>query len=164
MQTDQKNNRYPAGRAFACFVLCGGALGGVLVLLGFGLTAVAAKLADGSFNGEDWQVVAGMPLMSPVFMLFGTVLGGLPAAVCGLWLSLAKPYRTIGGVLHALLAGAVCGGFFAVLVGFSGADNRVESCGFITFFAIVGGVSAAVLGLCALPKKPPAADRLPEHR
>ena len=98
----------------------------------YGVIVVLAAL-----NRWAW----GLPVLL-VFMIYGALLGLVPALLCGVWLALWQTRRNAAGLLHAALAGTVVSGLCLLLV----APDMS-----ITVFGLLGGASAVLLVGLLLP-------------
>lgn len=121
---------YPYVRVILGFALLGGATGGLILALG-------SALLDGMGEG----IAAWLPVLL-VFMIYGALLGLVPALLCGVWLALWQTRRNAAGLLHAALAGTVVSGLCLLLV----APDMS-----ITVFGLLGGASAVLLVVLLLP-------------
>ena len=110
--------------------MLGGATGGLILALG-------SALLDGMGEG----IAAWLPVLL-VFMIYGALLGLVPALLCGVWLALWQTRRNAAGLLHAALSGTVVSGLCLLLV----APDMS-----ITVFGLLGGASAVLLVVLLLP-------------
>lgn len=132
-----QSRRYPYVRVILGFSLLGGATGGAVLAVG---TAF--------FGNVGGSGAVALLLVVLVFMTYGAFLGLLPALLCGVWLALWKTQRTAGGLLHAVLAGAVVSGLCMMLF--------TQDSG-SAVLGLLGGAAAFLLGALLLPAPPEAA-------
>lgn len=141
MNTPVQYKPYPYLRVIVCFALFGGAVGGALL----GLTATAVYGHSHELVVHDWRPLAG-------FMVFGSVIGLIPALLCGIWLAWRRRCRNLGGMAEAVLVGAAIGWLFICLtVGWQVPGFLMES----WLFLVAGGGSALIVGGCVLPRQQP---------
>ncbi|ASP18054.1 hypothetical protein HMPREF9120_00176 [Neisseria sp. oral taxon 020 str. F0370] len=138
---------YPRAGVFWISLLCGAPLGALW--LG-GATFFAALVAGEMSFSETFAGV----LVLPFFLIFGTVLGFVPAAVLACILTLWRPYRSAANTFLTAAAGAAVSalfGFVLPYLGFGGDTPSADS--FVIYtFALAGGLSAATLARLVLPK------------
>lgn len=140
--TRQTVHAYPYLRVILCFALLGGAIGGALLTVAVDMLS-GRGLAEG---GNNWPGAL-------VFMLAGSIMGLVPAALCGVWLAWRRRCRNLGGIAEAVLAGAVISWLFIwlLLSGWNEAGFLADS----WLFFVAGGGSALILALCVLPRSQP---------
>lgn len=138
---------YPRAGVFWISLLCGAPLGALW--LGGATFFAALVLGEMSFS----ETFAGV-LVLPLFLIFGTVLGFVPAAVLACILTLWRPYRSAANTFLTAAAGAAVSalfGFVLPYLGFGGDTPPADS--FVIYtFALAGGLSAATLARLVLPK------------
>ena len=135
----ETTRRYPYVRVILGFSLLGGATGGAVLAVGLTLFGAMA----GEAEAGAWLLPVLLMLMT-----YGAFLGLLPASLCGVWLALWQTQRTVGGLLHAVLAGAVVSALCMMLFT---QDNGSAA------FGLLGGAAAFLLGTLLLPEPPEAA-------
>lgn len=98
MNSKAQKTSYPYVRVIVYFALLGGALGGALL-------SVFATL--GRFLLGGLVSAFGGILLFFAFALMGTVLGLLPAALCGICLAMRRTDGSRSGLIHAAVYGAL---------------------------------------------------------
>lgn len=117
---------YPVWRVVCCYALFGGAIGGAIMgILIFPLIIFA--------------------------VFYGALLGFVPALLTGIYVAMMRMMKTVMGLLHAFLAGAVVSGAYNRIV-----DKNADVM-FILGLALVGGLSSWILACYTLPKSRKAA-------
>ncbi|HFC6388648.1 TPA: hypothetical protein ACFNMI_001740 [Neisseria bacilliformis] len=143
--SEQAAAPYPRAAVLWTTLLCGAPLGGIWM-------AVAIALGAFAVGGMRSPEAFGILLLLPFFLIFGTFLGFVPAAVMSCILAVWQPYRSAANTVLAAAAGAAVSALFGVLMQhFDG--GAAGNNGSIYMFALAGGLSEATLALSVFPRR-----------
>lgn len=136
---------YPYVRVILCFSLLGAPLGSAI--LGIAASVFTMRLESG------FTLEAGSVLIM-VFVLVGSVVGLVPAVLCGIWLAVWRVHRTWLGIFNAFVSGGLLSWLCTVAVLASmGGETKIFIPGAWILIG-AGGGSALILALLVLPRKP----------
>ena len=134
------------------FAICGGAIGGFLLMFGL----LFAAMAQGDPMPQNSEEFGQFLLIFPVAMFFGALVGFVPALVGGAIYAFLPPSLQriviapfIGGIISACWAGIVNAGSMLVAMAIAGAGSALvcalvaRKCG-IDFYANEAGASQAL--------------------
>ncbi|MDN6275105.1 hypothetical protein [Psychrobacter sp.] len=135
---------YPKGKVIALYGVLGGAVGGLIIA---SYTSVRSVIERGASIHE----VADIIVVLSVATVFGSILGLLPALLTGyIAYKLELYFDSIRKVLPLFVIGFMCTFLcvFWYILGSYSTDSAIN----IILICCIGGTSAIVTGLVALPK------------
>lgn len=136
---------YPYVRVILCFSLLGAPLGSAML-------GIAASVFTMQLEGSlIWE--AGLAL-TMLFVFVGSVVGLVPAVLCGICLAVGRVYRTRLGIFNAFVSGGLLS-WLCAAAALAGMDGETKIFFPLAWMLIgAGGGSALILALLVLPRKP----------